>query len=78
MWESIARFVLKFRLPLLLILAAATAFMGYHARKVQMSYEFSRAIPTDNPKYVTYRAFRKKFGEDGNLLVIGIQTKKLF
>jgi len=78
MWESIARFVLKYRLLLLLILVAATAFMGYHASKVQMSYEFSRAIPTDNPKYVTYQAFRKKFGEDGNLLVIGIQTKKLF
>ena len=78
MWETIARFVLKFRLLLLLILVAATAFMGYHASKVQMSYEFSRAIPTDNPKYVTYQAFRKKFGEDGNLLVIGIQTKKLF
>ncbi|MBS1598197.1 MAG: MMPL family transporter [Bacteroidetes bacterium] len=78
MWEAIARFVLKFRLLLLVILAAATAFMGYHASKVQMSYEFSRAIPTDNPKYITYQAFRKKFGEDGNLLVIGIQTKKLF
>jgi len=40
MWGSIARFVLKFRLFLLLILAAATAFMSYHASKVQMSYEF--------------------------------------
>jgi predicted RND superfamily exporter protein len=78
MWGSIARFVLKFRLLLLLILAGATAFMAYHASKVQMSYEFSRAIPTDNPKYITYQAFKKKFGEDGNLLVIGIQTKKLF
>lgn len=78
MWESIARFVLKYRLLLLFVLVAATAFMGYHASKVQMSYEFSRAIPTDNPKYITYQAFRKKFGEDGNLLVIGIQTKKLF
>jgi len=78
MWDSIARFVLKFRLGLLIILVAATAFMGYHASKVQMSYEFARAIPTDNPKYIEYQAFRKKFGEDGNLLVIGIQTDKLF
>ncbi len=78
MWERIARFVLKFRLVLLLILIAAVVFMGYHASKVQLSYEFTRAIPTDNPKYIAYQAFRKKFGEDGNLLVIGIQTGKLF
>ncbi|HEX4851832.1 MAG TPA: MMPL family transporter, partial [Puia sp.] len=78
MWDLIARLVLKFRLVLLFLLIAATAFMGYHASKVQMSYEFVRAIPTDNPKYVEYQAFRKKFGEDGNLLVIGIQTDSLF
>lgn len=78
MWGSIARFVLKFRLLLLTLLIAVTALMVYYASKVQMSYEFIRAIPTDNPKYVAYQAFRQKFGEDGNLLVIGVQTSHLF
>ena len=52
--------------------------MAYEAKKLQLSYEFANAIPTDNPKYKAYQEFRKKFGEDGNLLVIGIQTDKLF
>ena len=78
MWESIAHFVLKFRLQLLLSLTAVTIFMAYHASKVQMSYDSSRAIPTDNPKYIAYQNFKKKFGEDGNLMVMGIQTSKLF
>jgi len=52
--------------------------MAYHASKVELSYEFARAIPTDHPKYKIYQEFRKKFGEDGNLLVIGIQTNQLF
>ena len=78
MWQSLGRFIIRYRLPLLLILAALTAFMAYHASKVQLSYDFSRAIPINNPKYKTYQEFRKKFGEDGNLLVIGIQTDKLF
>lgn len=43
-----------------------------------MSYDFSRAIPTDNPKSIVYQAFKEKFGEDGNLLVIGIQSGDLF
>ena len=78
MWEALARIILKYRWVLLMMLLAATIFMGYHASKVELSYEFSRAIPTDNPKYKAYQEFRKKFGEDGNLLVIGIQSDKLF
>ena len=78
MWESIARFVLKFRWVLLVLLLASTIFMAYRASKVELSYEFSKAIPTDNPKYKAYQDFRKKFGEDGNLLVIGIQTDQFF
>lgn len=63
---------------MLLVLAALTGFMVWQASKVQLSYDFSRAIPINNPKYKAYQEFRKKFGEDGNLLVIGIQTDKLF
>ena len=78
MWQSLGRFILKYRLLLLLILAALTGFMVWHASKVQLSYDFSRAIPINNPKYKAYQEFHKKFGEDGNLLVIGIQTDKFF
>ena len=77
MWQRLGRFILTYRLPLLLLLAALTGFMVYHASKVELSYDFSKAIPVNNPKYKTYQEFRKKFGEDGNLLVIGIQTDKI-
>ncbi len=52
--------------------------MGYQASKVQLNYEFTKSIPTDNPKYQDYLAFKQKFGEDGDLVVIGITTTKLF
>src|ERR671913_246852 len=78
MWEAVARIILKNRWLLLILLLVTTLFMAFHASKVELSYEFSKAIPTDNPKYLTYQDFRKKFGEDGNLLVIGMQTDKLF
>ena len=78
MWEAIARLVLKFRLPLLILLLSVTAFMGWHASRVKLSYDFNRAVPTDNPKFQAYEAFRKKFGDDGNVLVLGIQTDRLF
>jgi predicted RND superfamily exporter protein len=78
MWESIARLILKFRLFWLIVLLAATGVMGYRARRVTLSYDFNTAIPTDNPKYKAYQDFRKRFGEDGNLLVVGVETDKLF
>jgi predicted RND superfamily exporter protein len=78
MWQRLGRFILQYRLPLLLVLLALTGFMAYQASKVELSYDFTRAIPINNPKYKAYQEFRKKFGEDGNLLVVGIQTDKFF
>jgi len=78
MWHHTAAFVIRFRTVLLLILLAATGVMGYFASKVEISYEFTNAIPTDNPKYKDYQEFRKQFGEDGNMMVVGVQTEKFF
>src|SRR5580765_7404579 len=78
MWQRLGSFVIRFRLTLLILLLAASGWMGYYASKVKLSYEFSKAIPTDNPKYKEYLAFKQRFGDDGNLLVAGIQTDSLF
>ena len=78
MWHRVAAFIIKFRVALLIALLADTAVMGYFAAQVKLSYEFTSAVPTDNQKYIEYQAFRKQFGEDGNLMVIGIQTKDFF
>ncbi len=78
MWKRLAEFILKYRVILLITLLGLTAFMAFEAKKLQLSYEFANAIPTDHPKFKAYQEFRKKFGEDGNLMVIGIQTNKIF
>ncbi|MBA2745481.1 MAG: MMPL family transporter, partial [Flavisolibacter sp.] len=78
MWNSLARFILKNGILLIVLLFGLTAFLGWRASKVKLSYEFSKAIPTDNPKYLAYQQFRQQFGDDGNLLVIGIQSDRIF
>ncbi|MBS1743394.1 MAG: MMPL family transporter [Bacteroidetes bacterium] len=78
MWQRLGKFVLKNRLVLLIIMLLTTGLMGYYASKVKLSYEFSKAVPTDNLKYQEYLAFKNTFGDDGNMLVIGVQTDKLF
>lgn len=78
MWYKLGQFILKYRVALLVVLLAATAVMGYFATKVKLSYEFSRAIPTDNPKYKDYQQFKTKFGDDGSTMVLGIESKEFF
>jgi predicted RND superfamily exporter protein len=78
MWQRLAKFVLKNRLVLLVLLFLSTAVMAFFASKVKMSYEFSKAIPIDNPKYKDYLSFKEKFGDDGNVLVIGVKTDQFF
>ncbi|MDE1190871.1 MAG: efflux RND transporter permease subunit [Arachidicoccus sp.] len=78
MWYSLGKFILKNRLILLIILIAATSFMGYEASKVKMSYDFAKAIPTDNPKYIDYKNFLQQFGQDGSTMVVGIESDKIF
>ncbi len=78
MWYQLGRFVLRNRIALLLALLLVTIFMGYEASKVKISYEFSNAIPTDNPKLQEYQEFRKLFGADGSSVVIGVENKDFF
>ncbi len=78
MWQRLAKSVLKNRLLFLILLFAATAVMGFFASKIKLSYEFSRAMPVDNPKYQDYVSFKEKFGDDGNVLVIGVQSSQFF
>lgn len=78
MWYKLGQFILKYRVVLLIALLTATGIMGYFATQVKLSYEFTRAIPTDNIKYKDYQEFRSKFGDDGNTMVFGIESKDFF
>ncbi len=78
MWQQLAKFVIKNRIAVLIFLLVSTGIMGYYASKVKLSYEFSKAIPTNNAKYVDYQLFKQKFGDDGNVLVVGITTKEFY
>jgi len=78
MWRQLGKFILRYKYILLAILAASTSVFGYWGSKVTLGYEFTKAIPTNHPANVTYKEFKKKYGEDGNMLVVGVQTEKLF
>ena len=73
MWQKVASFILRYRIPLLVFILIITAFMGYEAQFVTMSYKFGGILPEDDSTQVEYERFTKRFAEDGNILVLGIK-----
>lgn len=78
MWYRLGQKILQYRRTSLIALAAITLFMGYYAIQVKLSYEFTKAIPEDNPTFSIYKNFVQQFGVDGTTMVVGFQTKNLF
>ncbi len=78
MWVKVSRVILRNRVLLLSVLAVITLFFGYHARKVEMSYEYSSLLPKKDPAYKDYQKFVDVFGEEGNLIIVGIQDSAFF
>ena len=78
MWIRIAKYILHYRKLLLGFLILVTCIMGYYTTTLNMSYDFTSTIPTNNIKYTEYKAFQKLFGDDGNTIVLGIEVPDLF
>ena len=78
MWYRLGQKILQYRRTSLILLTAMTIFMGYFAVQVKLSYEFTKAIPEDNPTFAIYKKFVHQFGVDGTTMVVGFQTKDLY
>ena len=78
MWHLLGKWILRYRVWVLLFVLISTGTMAWFATKVQLSYEFAKSIPVNHPRYLQYQEFRRQFGEDGNLMVLGIQTDSFF
>ena len=77
-WHQLGKYIIKHKLASIVLLSVATLIMGYFALQVKLSYEFTKAIPEDNPKYIIYKDFVKRFGVDGTTMVVGFQTDSFF
>ena len=77
MWEKISVFVLRNRLLLIVVLAVLTGFMAYQASYVELQYDNPKFIPDNDPDYLDYQNFKSTFGDDGSVLVIGINSDKI-
>jgi predicted RND superfamily exporter protein len=52
--------------------------MAWQATKIQMSYEFTSLLPQSDTAYKVYEDFKNRFGKDGSVLFIGLQSDAIF
>jgi predicted RND superfamily exporter protein len=78
MWYRLGQNILKYKKTYLFFILLSTVVMGYFAVQIKLSYEYTKAIPSDNPKFIVYNEFVKKYGVDGTTVVVGFKTDQFY
>jgi predicted RND superfamily exporter protein len=77
-WEYIAGIVLRNRVTILVMVFLITLFLAFQWKNVGMTYNEANLLPKDHPANKDYTQFLNTFGEEGNLIVIGIKDDAFF
>lgn len=77
-WDFIARFILRNRVILLITLVLFTIFMASKWENMRFTFTEANLLPDDHIINKEYNSFLEKFGEEGNLVVIGFKDSIFF
>ncbi len=79
MWAWIASKILRYRIQMLSVLALITAFWLYMAiTGIRINHKFQTMLPEKDTANIVFQDMKKRFGEDGMVMVIGINDKDLY
>ena len=73
-----ADFIIGNRPALISAIAVLTAFFTYQIFSLELSYELPKILPQSDESFKLYQDFKKKYGEDGNVMVIALKSDKLY
>lgn len=62
----------------MVILAVITVFMGYQSQFIKWSFDLANIVPEKDPDMVYFKQFRETFGEDGNIMALGLQDSAVY
>ena len=77
-WNALARLILRNRVAILVLIGLFTALMVSQWGKMRFSYTEANLLPDDHFVNLDYNRFLKIFGEEGNLIVLGVKDSRLF
>ena len=77
-WDVIARLILRNKIIILVGIIIATFLLSQKWDNMRFTYTEANLLPDDHEVNVTYNTFLKTFGEEGNLIVLGVKDSSLF
>lgn len=77
-WESVARIILRNRITILILIFLLTVFLALQWKNMRFTYTEANLLPDHHEVNEQYKAFLNKFGEEGNLIVIGVNDNTFF
>jgi len=77
-WEVIARLILRNKIGILISIVLATIFFSYQWKHMRFTYTEANLLPDDHEVNITYNEFLDIFGEEGNLIILGVKDTTLF
>lgn len=77
-WETIARLILRNKIAIIFVLTASTILLGMQWEKMRFTYTEANLLPDKHEVNLEYKAFLNIFGEEGNLIVLGVKDSSLF
>ncbi|WP_435261561.1 efflux RND transporter permease subunit [Tenacibaculum sp. nBUS_03] len=77
-WTKIAGFILRNRYFVLLFIAVITGLLVTQMKYMRFSYTEANLLPSDHEANLQYNNFLEIFGEEGNLIILGIKDSTIF
>lgn len=77
-WEAIARLILRNKIFILIAIILATLFFSSQWKYMRFSSTEANLLPDDHEINLIYNNFIEIFGEEGNLVVLGVKDSALF
>lgn len=77
-WEGVARIILRNKIFILIVIIMATVFLSMQWKHMRFTYTEANMLPDDHDVNLTYNDFLEVFGEEGNLIVLGVKDPSVF
>ncbi|WP_298781376.1 MMPL family transporter [uncultured Polaribacter sp.] len=77
-WTKVAGIILRNRFLVLLVILGITALLASQMKYMKFSYSEANLLPETHEANLDYNKFLEIFGEEGNLIILGVKDSTVF
>lgn len=77
-WDTVARLILRNKIGILITVVLITILFSTQWKYMRFTYTEANLLPDDHEVNIEYNKFLNIFGEEGNLIILGVKDSTLF